>query len=40
MSMPLIKVDGAKCKECGHKWILRVKRKFIICPKCKTVEVV
>lgn len=38
--MPMIKLPGAECVGCGYKWIPRIQRAHIICPKCKNVEVV
>lgn len=31
-----IKLKGFKCERCSHKWIPRIKKKPIICPKCKS----
>jgi len=31
-----IKVKGYLCERCEHKWVPRINKKPIICPKCKS----
>jgi len=31
-----IVVKEKECKRCGHKWIPRLERNPVLCPKCKS----
>lgn len=34
----ILQLNRARCRRCGHKWILRLMRIPRICPKCKSAN--